>query len=106
MRERGALSALPAPHYLHVWWARRPLTLARAAVLTSLLPADSDPALVRRLLGIDGEPAAAQRQLAAARAAGRRVPNPFRGPRAFELTPATGEDARALAALLEARWGG
>ena len=39
MRERGASSALPPLYFLHVWWARRPLTVSRAAVLASLLPA-------------------------------------------------------------------
>jgi adenine-specific DNA methylase len=39
IRERGASSALPPINFLHVWWARRPLTASRAAVLSSLLPA-------------------------------------------------------------------
>jgi adenine-specific DNA methylase len=38
MRERGASSALPPLYFLHVWWARRPLTVSRAAVVASLLP--------------------------------------------------------------------
>lgn len=37
-RERGAVSALPAIYFLHVWWARRPLTVSRATVVGSLLP--------------------------------------------------------------------
>ena len=41
-RERGASSALPPLYFLHVWWARRPLTPSRAAILASLLPAQSD----------------------------------------------------------------
>lgn len=32
MRERGASSALPPLYFLHVWWARRPLTVSRAAI--------------------------------------------------------------------------
>ena len=28
-RERGASSALPPLYFLHVWWARRPLTTSR-----------------------------------------------------------------------------
>src|SRR4051795_606470 len=39
MRERGASSALPPINFLHVWWARRPLTASRAALVASLLPA-------------------------------------------------------------------
>ena len=38
LRERGASSALPPINFLHVWWARRPLTASRAAVVASLLP--------------------------------------------------------------------
>ena len=37
-RERGASSALPPIYFLHVWWARRPLTTSRAAILASVLP--------------------------------------------------------------------
>jgi len=39
LRERGASSALPPLCFLHVWWARRPLTISRAAIVASLLPA-------------------------------------------------------------------
>src|SRR5579864_3755280 len=42
MRERGASSALPPLYFLHVWWARRPLTTSRAAILASVLPAWTD----------------------------------------------------------------
>lgn len=52
-RERGASSALPPLYYLHVWWARRPLTPSRAAVLGSLLPADTDVDWFLRELGIE-----------------------------------------------------
>src|SRR5436190_12119267 len=43
MRERGASSALPPLYFLHVWWARRPLTVSRAAILAGLLPAYPTP---------------------------------------------------------------
>jgi putative DNA methylase len=52
-RERGASSALPPLYFLHVWWARRPLTPSRAAILASLLPADTDPDWFLRELGIE-----------------------------------------------------
>lgn len=52
-RERGTSSALPPLYYLHVWWARRPLTPSRAAILASLLPADTDPEWFLRQLGIE-----------------------------------------------------
>ncbi len=51
-RERGASSALPPLYFLHVWWARRPLTPSRAAILASLLPADTDPEWFLKQLGI------------------------------------------------------
>ena len=44
IRERAGAVPNPAPHQLHVWWARRPLSPPRAATLLSLIPqsADSD----------------------------------------------------------------
>ncbi len=51
-RERGASSALPPLYYLHVWWARRPLTPSRAAILGATLPADTDTDDFLRALGI------------------------------------------------------
>ena len=50
--ERGASSALPPLYFLHVWWARRPLTPSRAAILGSILPADTDPEEFLKELGI------------------------------------------------------
>ncbi|MBH8599046.1 DUF1156 domain-containing protein [Thermoactinomyces sp. CICC 10523] len=52
-RERGASSALPPLYFLHVWWARRPLTPSRAAILGSLLPAGTNPDWFLRQLGIE-----------------------------------------------------
>ena len=52
-RERGASSALPPLYFLHIWWARRPLTPSRAAILASLLPAGTDPDIFVRQLGIE-----------------------------------------------------
>ncbi|WP_419605806.1 DUF1156 domain-containing protein, partial [Thiolapillus sp.] len=50
-------------YFLHVWWARRPLTPSRAAIAASLLPEDTDAEAFVRMLGIeqkcaliDGEP--------------------------------------------------
>lgn len=42
----------PAPNRLHVWWARRPLTPSRAAILGSILPANTNPDDFVRNLGI------------------------------------------------------
>ncbi len=52
-RERNASSALPPLYFLHVWWARRPLTPSRAAILASLLPADTNADEFVRELGIE-----------------------------------------------------
>ena len=59
LRERGASSALPPTSFLHVWWARRPLTASRAVIVASLLPAwpsdaesDLDPAAAKVLSGL------------------------------------------------------
>ncbi len=44
----------PCHHYifLHVWWARRPLTPSRAAILGASIPADSDVDEFLKTLGI------------------------------------------------------
>lgn len=52
-RERGASSALPPLYFLHVWWARRPLTPSRAAIVASLDPDTTDPDTFIRQLGIE-----------------------------------------------------
>jgi putative DNA methylase len=52
-RERGMSTALPAHFALHVWWARRPLTPSRAAIVASLDSADTDPETFIRQLGIE-----------------------------------------------------
>lgn len=98
LRERGSAKAYPPVNFMHVWWARRPLTTSRAAIVASLLPAwptdeevaaDSDAARVRkaletefpkgerayhawfvRTLGILGNPVAARARIAEARAQG------------------------------------
>ncbi len=51
-RERGASSSLPPLYFMHVWWARRPLTPSRAAILGSALPHDSSASDFLRYLGI------------------------------------------------------
>lgn len=122
MRERGASSALPPIYFLHVWWARRPLTASRAAILASVLPAWSDEVarfgLDRglfgseeeywdwfvKLCGIYGNPVAARAQLARAGEAGQRIPNPYDHDRAFTVDPAP-ENLEALGKLLRSAWG-
>lgn len=96
MRERGTGNNPPNAR-LHVWWARRPLTASRAAVLGSLLPADFPRDVFERLLGFWGSSAdvvKAQRILDWARVSGKKVPNPH-GERAFKNV--VREDDLALA---------
>ncbi|AXL21948.1 DUF1156 domain-containing protein [Megasphaera stantonii] len=50
-RERDTGTA-PPTHRLHVWWARRPLTPSRAAILGSILPASTDTEMFLKELGI------------------------------------------------------
>ena len=103
MRERGSASAL-APHtYLHVWWARRPLTAARAAVLASLLPADFPRDKFERLLGF-GRPGA---ELVAVRRmmdTGYRVPGGFNAGRAFKGALRE-DDLESAHAAAKSLWG-
>jgi putative DNA methylase len=50
-RERNTGQA-PPTHRLHVWWARRPLTPSRSAILGATLPADADINEFLKSLGI------------------------------------------------------
>jgi adenine-specific DNA methylase len=54
IRERST-GQQPPDKRLHIWWARRPLCVSRAAVLASLLPADFPRNIFERLLGF-GKP--------------------------------------------------
>ena len=84
MRERRSMTALPPIYYLHVWWARRPLVAARAAILASLLPADADRERFMHALGIHGDPVAAKQRIAKATREGVRLGADAYGyPRAF-----------------------
>lgn len=87
VRERRSMTALPPTYYLHVWWARRPLVAARAAVLASLLPADADRKKFMHVLGIHGDPVRAIRLMDSARRTGVRVEDPYGYKRAFTYIP-------------------
>ena len=126
MRDASAAKKPPL-NRLHVWWARRPLTVSRAAILASLLPAyptDEDPdarpwpdhfrtkfpsfdsykAWFLRLIGILGDPVAGKKILAMARTTGKMVPNPYTYARAFTYNPSD-EQLEQLYDLLEWAWG-
>ena len=92
LRERTPMTPFPAPNRLHVWWARRPLVASRAAVLASLLPADSDQDQFMQVLGIHGDPVASRRRIDAAKRSGERFEGAaYTYPRAFTHVPNTAE---------------
>jgi putative DNA methylase len=72
VRERTPMTPYPAPNRLHVWWARRPLVLSRAAILAALLPEDADRDRFLHMIGIHGDPVAAKRRIERARRTGER----------------------------------
>ena len=122
LRERGASSALPPLYFLHVWWARRPLTVSRAAIVASLLPAwetlAANPqwrrrfpdekayrAWFTRFLGIKGDPLSARKELLKARERGEFISNPYTHERAFTVSPAA-EDLALFEQLVQGRLAG
>ncbi len=87
-RERRSMTALPGIYFLHVWWARRPLVASRAAVLASLLPADTDREAFKFALGIHGNPSQTKIQIDVAKRTKRDLgPNPYGYRRAFQFHP-------------------
>lgn len=103
MRERGSSSAL-APHtYLHIWWARRPLTASRAAVLGSVLPATFPRDVFEKLLGF-GRPGAELVQARAWMDSGYQVPGGFNCDRAFKRG-LVGEHLELAHSAAEKIWG-
>lgn len=92
VRERRSMTSLPPIYYLHVWWARRPLVAARAAIMASLLPADADRDKFMHALGIHGDPVATRNRLDAAKRTGGNLGlNPYGYARVFSYSP-TEED--------------
>jgi adenine-specific DNA methylase len=88
---------------LHVWWARRPLAVSRAAVLASLLPADFDRATFERLLGF-GRPATELVQIRARMDTGVQVEGGFGCGRAFS-NPLRESDLEVASREMLQLWG-
>ena len=87
LREKP-FTAMPAPNYLHVWWARRPLVTSRAAVAASLLDAGADRDAFIAMLGTSPEVVGINDRLNTAKAAGVRLKSPYRDhQRAFYHNP-------------------
>ena len=96
LRERTPMTPFPVPNRLHVWWARRPLVAARAAVLASLLPADADHGKFLHAIGIHGDAVASRRRIELARRGGERFEGKaYSYPRAFSHIPSK-EDKKWL----------
>ena len=92
LRERTPMTPFPAPNRLHVWFARRPLVASRAAILASLLPADSDHAAFLHTIGIHGDPVASKLRIAQATEDGVRLGADAYGySRAFTYLPEISE---------------
>ena len=90
---------------LHVWWARRPLTVSRAAVLASLLPHDFPHNDFMKLIGITGDPLEGRRKIDEVLSGKRaeRVKDPYGYPRAFTYTP-NKQELMQLRASLAGIW--
>ena len=83
IRERAAASALPPLNWSHVWWARRPLAISRAAVAASLLGEDSNHDPFYELMGTHKGVVEEQRRLDMAKIQGRRLKQGYSRKRAF-----------------------
>ncbi len=94
----------PPPHRLHVWWARRPLTISRAAVLGSLLPAGFDRNEFLRLNGILGDPVADRKRIDEANRTQTHLASGFSYKRAFSSEIPGSSTALMKGAFLET-WG-
>jgi putative DNA methylase len=103
-RREGSVGLHPPPNRLHVWWARRPLTVSRAAVLGSLLPADFPHEKFRRLMGILGDPIAEKKRIDDANKQGIKLSEGFSYKRAF-TNLISESDVRTMREAVEKVWG-
>jgi len=83
-RERGT-GQQPPDKRLHVWWARRPLTVSRAAVLGSLLPVSFERKDFLELMGVpnDSNPLQDRKRIDHANKVGEKLKVGFSYNRAF-----------------------
>jgi len=106
-RESG-VGLHPPVNRLHVWWARRPLTVSRAAVLGSLLPASYDEKDFLALMGVPKgkDPIAAKKLIDAVRSGAikERVKDPYGYKRAFTHNP-TEREQNLLKQAFSKLWG-
>ena len=93
IRERAGAIPNPAPHQLHVWWARRPLNTSRAAVAASLMPGDSSRADILDALGIPETLLDEHADILHAREKGVRSVNGYSRKRAFTHNPTAEQQA-------------
>ena len=94
IRERAGAVPNPAPHQLHVWWARRPLAPSRASTLLSLIPQSADDEDTRHsvlnMLGTSQDIHRTALRLAASRERGERDKDGYGDHRrAFTHNPTT-----------------
>ena len=89
IRERAGAVPNPAPHQLHVWWARRPLAPSRAAVCASLLYSSVDYAKFIDVLGTYPGIVDDQRRIDEAKISGVKLKEGYANRRAYthNLTP-------------------
>ena len=83
VRERAGAVPNPAPHQLHVWWARRPLIASRAAVAASLLNDGVEHNAFTAAMGTYSDVYEDSQKIAVANAAGTRSANGYAKRRAF-----------------------
>ena len=93
IRERAGAIPNPAPHQLHVWWARRPLAISRAAVAASLLNADADRDEFLGTMGTHKGIVQEAQRIAAARETGERLKQGYSMPRSFTHNPTPAQAA-------------
>jgi len=88
-QREGGVGLHPPVNRLHVWWARRPLTISRAAILGSLLPAEYPKDQFLKLMGIFGDAVGGRKKVLEVQSGIRkeRVKDPYGYPRAFTYTP-------------------